>query len=269
MDEDLNIIQDYTTWFAKTVMIDGPLTGNTPTLTLTPLQEASLLFHAGDHVQIKKEALPDLCFVYGGEDYFKNSPELIGKIESITYHSDTNKSMYYVSIAKHCTLQFNSSDMKYFNKVDVKEKPIMKQFIDKTKHYPGGTKFVYVGSNLSEQTMKGEMYPLLEKGRHYTLYFDKQANHDWICLVGILQEDDYEECCRLSLDNYSFMEVKENDYDILKENPERMKEFAKTALQYILNNPRIYYAIKTNMEYLAKEKEFNEHLELEEKHLNQ
>ena len=223
-------------------------------------------YKVGDCVRVLDMCLPTLNFVHGSESYFREDPKMIGTIKNIL-NTDTSDKIYHIEFEKTGILMFTTKDMIQFTPTLDKNIPNMKQFIDKTKHYPGGTKFVYVGSNLSEQTMKGEMYPLLEKGRHYTLYFDKQANHDWICLIGILQEDDYEECCRLSLDNYSFMEVKENDYDIVKENPERMKEFAKTALQYILNNPRIYYAIKTNMEYLAKEKEFNEHLE--EKHLNQ
>jgi hypothetical protein len=217
-------------------------------------------YKVGDRVRVLNMCLPTLNFVHGGESYFREDPKMIGTIKNIL-NTDTSDKIYHIEFEKTSMLMFTTKDMIQFTPILEKNIPDMKQFIDKTKHYPGGTKVVYVGSNLSEQTMKDDMYPLLEKGRHYTLYFDKQANHDWICLIGILQEDDHEESCRLSLNTYSFMEIEENDYDIVKENPERMKEFAKTALQYILNNPRIYYAIKTNMEYLAKEKEFNEHLE--------
>jgi hypothetical protein len=132
----------------------------------------------------------------------------------------------------------------------------MEQFLKKDKYYAHRTEVVFMGSTVSKNQMKIEMYPELTPGKRYELALDHSIKDDYVLLKGIIQQDDPGELYELHLDKYTFMEVQESDYDVVKDNPERMKEFVRVSIQYIMNNPAMYNAVRRNMQYLQNKQIF-------------
>lgn len=136
----------------------------------------------------------------------------------------------------------------------------MEQFLKKDKYYSSGTEVVFMGSTVSTNQMKTEMYPELTPGKRYEIALDHSIKDDYILLKGIIQQDDPSELYELHLDNYTFMEIQESDYEIVKDNPERMKEFVRVSIQYIMNNQAMYNAVRRNIQYLQNKEIFENSL---------
>lgn len=137
----------------------------------------------------------------------------------------------------------------------------MKQFLDLNKPYLVGETVVYVGSRFNDEHMAEEMYPVLKPGSRYTIEnIYERGGFVWLKLVGIMEANDHDDNYEIDLNQFFFMETEQDDYELAKQNPERMKEFIKTALQFIMNNHSMYMSVKTNMKFLENKKELENSL---------
>lgn len=137
----------------------------------------------------------------------------------------------------------------------------MKQFLDLNKPYLIGETVVYVGSQFNDEDMAEEMYPVLKPGSRYTIEnIYERGGIVRLKLVGIMEDNDHDDNYEIDLNQFSFMETEQDDYELAKQNPERMKEFVKIALQFIMNNHSLYMSVKTNMKFLENKKELENSL---------
>lgn len=185
-------------------------------------------------------------------------PESIGLIQDVFIDPDDHKLCMDVLFSlKNYQSSFTFSldgDQEFFDIIhDYKN---MKQFIDPNKKYKKGEKLVYIGTTYTESELASMMTPVLTPGNIYTLLYDYEPKQGYLYLEGILEAEDPDDNWALHLDEYSFMEVEESDYDVIKDYPERMKEFVRLSIQYIMNNKSMYNSVKRNISFIEKRKEF-------------
>lgn len=153
-------------------------------------------------------------------------------------------------------IDLGEGDEEFFNIVDTPLNNVsneVHQFLNPLTVYSKGTVLIYMGSNSTQIT---GIVPEIKVGRKYTV---KRCTEDFLEFEELFDKDDME-YARFSRTYFSFMELEPVDYNLVKADPDKMKEFAKTALQYIMNNPLVYDSVKNNIKYLENKAIFENSL---------